>query len=120
MARLVDRYSEIGNNVGQFNKDMRDGADIVTQLSQFRHWYYLSERKQFGPSKYIGYKNMTSARYKRGSGKDGRDTEVRLTKWFQKLNARSRQWNILYDQLEDLLVTHDKKPNRRTFIHIRK
>jgi hypothetical protein len=54
----------------------------VTQLTQFKHWYYISDLDAFGPSKYIGYKDMNTSRYARGRHKTGVDTEKVLRQWF--------------------------------------
>ena len=35
----------------------------------FRHWYYIPTINAFGPSKYIGYKNMNIEEYDRGKEK---------------------------------------------------
>jgi hypothetical protein len=120
MRDLVDRYSEVVINVRRFNQDIKNRENIITQLSQFRHWYYVNEINQVGPSKYIGYKNMSSSRYNRGRGKDGRDTEARLIEWFQKLGTRHSQWNKIYAQLENILMIYGKTPNKRIFMHVRK
>ena len=119
MAASVESYGdEVVANVRQFNSDLEAKTDIVTQLSQFRHWYYVPNAG-FGPSKFIGYKNMNTAKYRRGEDKDGRDTEVVLREWFRPLNEDSSQYKKLYPQLESLLLRYGKMPRSNAIIHVR-
>ena len=118
MNDFVKEYEEVIDNVRQFNLDLDSGTSIITQLSQFRHWYYIPELDCFGPSKFIGYKNMTTLRYKRGEGKNGRDTEVILRQWFYVLSEGSEQWQKLFPRLKALLLQHEKKPNKNVRIHV--
>lgn len=53
----------------------------------FRQWYYIPELNVFGPSKYIGYKNMNTSKYDRGKRKTGVGTEKILKEWFIKLTS---------------------------------
>lgn len=42
MDELVTSLEEVLENVKQFNEDLKNKTDIITQLSQFRHWYFIS------------------------------------------------------------------------------
>lgn len=75
MEELVTSLKEVIENVKQFNKDLTENTDIVSQLTQFIHWYYIPSMGAFGPSKYIGYKNMNTSKYDRGKRKTGVGTE---------------------------------------------
>lgn len=48
MAKLVGAFADIVANVRQFNADLDARTDLVTQLSFFRHWYYIQELDAFG------------------------------------------------------------------------
>ena len=104
------------------------------RLSQFKHWYYSKKLELFGPSKFIGYKNICSEKanaenYLRAAevyvmiqGKkhykaiDGRRTEPRLRKVL-KLNHPSFQKD-LEDQLESFLNRYGKEPKKGATITI--
>ena len=51
---LVGNLQEVGDNVAQFNDDLDNETELVEQLSQFAHWYYIDGLDLFGPSKFIG------------------------------------------------------------------
>jgi hypothetical protein len=120
MDDLVTALEEVNRNVLQFNLDLKAETDIVNQLTQFKHWYYIPTLDAFGPSKYIGYKNMNTERYDRGKGKTGIDTERELKQWFIKLPKESQKSQELMAELEGLFFTFDKKPRSNAFIHILK
>lgn len=117
---LVTSLEEVVDNVKRFNKDLNDGTDIVTQLSQFTHWYYIPEIDLFGPSKYIGYKNMNTIKYNRGKGKTGIDTEKDLKEWFIKLSPDFVRGQELMDNLSTILEGLDKQVKSNARIHVLK
>lgn len=119
-AVLVLSLEEIVRNVEQFNRDLLEETDIVTQLTQFKHWYYIPSVNAFGPSKYIGYKEMNTTRYARGKGKTGVDTEKILKQWFVKLSKESKQSQELMEELANLLDKYNKKVRSNAFIHVLK
>ncbi|MGP4108627.1 hypothetical protein [Virgibacillus sp. L01] len=119
-TELVTSIDEVIINVKQFNKDLEEGTNVVSQLTMFKHWYYISSLGMFGPSKYIGYKNMNTSRYNRGKGKTGIDTERVLTKWFIKLPTSSKEENKYMDKLIGLLNSYEKKVRSNSCIHILK
>lgn len=65
----------------------------------FIHWYYIPDLNAFGPSKYIGYKNMSTSNYARGKRKTGVDTEKILKEWFFKVPDESKKSNELMEEL---------------------
>ncbi len=124
MSELVSGYPEVVQNVKQFHRDLDIGTDIVSQLSQFRHWYYVpgahTDRFQcLGPSKFIGYKKMTTLSYGRGKHKDGRKTEARLLRWFKRERDSNRIRELKAD-VEILLARFGKKINKKAKIHVPK
>ncbi len=115
---FAESYRDVVANVEQFNRDLRSRHDVVSQLSMFRHWYYIPELDAFGPSKYIGYKDMNAERYARGEDKDGRDTEVLLRHWFTVLEEHDTRLPKLARQLEQLLMRYNRQPKRNFRIHV--
>lgn len=78
---LVDNLDEIKGNITTFNQELENkDQKIISKLTQFTHWYYLESIDKFGPSKFIGYKSMTSEIYDKlyNNGLDGRDTEKKF------------------------------------------
>ncbi|MFD0828471.1 hypothetical protein ACT8ZR_22855 [Neobacillus sp. M.A.Huq-85] len=120
MDELVTSLEEVLENVKQFNEDLKNKTDIITQLSQFRHWYFIASINLFGPSKYIGYRAMSTKKYDRGSRKTGVDTEDVLKMWFVKLPQTSEKSYELLSQVQLLLADYDKKINKAATIHILK
>lgn len=117
---FVSSYDEIVENVRQFNADLSRGEPGITSLSQFRHWYYIPELDAFGPSKFVGYKNMRATLYNFGHGKDGRDTEKVLLRWFLKLPSDSRVCKRLMSKLASLLAAHGKSVRKGASVHVPK
>ncbi|USK48044.1 hypothetical protein LIT38_15840 [Bacillus sp. CMF12] len=76
---------EVVLNINQFNTDLNEELDVISLLSQFKHWYFVPQINLFGSSIYIGYKKMNTSRYNRGMSKTGVDTEKELKTWFVKL-----------------------------------
>lgn len=118
--KLVTSVDEVVENVKQFNQDLKEGMDVSAQLTMFRHWYYIPSIGMFGPSKYIGYKNMNTSRYNRGKGKTGVDTEMALKKWFIKLPNGSNEVEEYMNKLIELLDSHNKKIRSNACIHVPK
>jgi hypothetical protein len=117
---LVSNLQEIGENIVQFNSDLNNETELIEQLSQFSHWYYIDGLDMFGPSKFIGYKQMNTERYARGYAKNGGDTEKVLIKWFRTLAPRSREDSELRVKLESRLADFKKKPRKNAVIHVLK
>jgi hypothetical protein len=115
---LIESYQEVVDNVRRFNRDLETGEDIRSQLSQFRAWYYIPELDAFGPSKFIGYKRMNTSQYQRGYEKDGRETEPRLQKLFERIRRGHPRYAYLDTELHGLLALYGKKPNKRFRINV--
>ena len=117
---LVNHYEEVVENVVQFNTDLDAETDLITQLGQFAHWYYIEELDLFGPSKFVGYCKMNTELYDFGFGKNGGDTERVLNRWFLKLLSASSQGQNLRLKLEARLADFKKKPRKNCVIHIKR
>lgn len=125
---LVDAYEQVLANVRQFNCELDEHhGDIVSQLTHFKQWYFIPQLDMFGPSKYIGYREMNAAFYNRGHRlpgqkvrKDGRITERTLTKWFVKLDESDELVSQIRAKLEKRLYPLGKTPNRKCEFHIPK
>jgi len=85
---LVDSYWDVLDNVQRFNFDLDFDAELRSRLNQFRSWYYIPDLDQFGPSQFVGYKDMSAAEYKRGYT-NGEATERALWRFFDLFNAQT-------------------------------
>lgn len=117
----VKEINQVLKNIEQFNLDLKSNPLISRKLSQFKHWYYSPTLKMFGPSKYIGYKDMNSTKYiicLDYTDFDGRVTEMALKKWITTSNEEEA--TKITTELLKLLSHYDKKPNKTFQIHFLK
>lgn len=121
MLELVVNYEDIISKVKQFNMDIKDRKRFLLQrLSNFMHWYYIPEVDQFGPSKYIGYKDNNATKYEDYyyQGSDGRVTEGELQQWFKILGDSDPVYDELKQKISTMLTGFSKKPNKGFTIHV--
>jgi len=116
---VVESYAEVIENVRRFNEDLvaleEDAAeDLAGLLGYFRAWYYIEEIHMVGPSKFIGYKNMTAARYMELETLDGRQSEQVLSRWFMPLSDITVGADFIEMLVSDLLGNHGKVPSKRS------
>ena len=117
---LVKNIKEVKANMVRFKKAFEKGNDdIINKLSNFKRWYYNKREDIFAPSKFIGYKHMTSSKYQRLSTKvmDGRNTEEVLKSLSMELNDEKRE-DQLKQKLQSWLDKYDKKVNKSATIRI--
>lgn len=62
----VSTIQDIKNNIRTFNEQVKDNLDIMNPFfSQGPHnWVYDSDTSQFGPGKFVGYKEMDFSLYR--------------------------------------------------------
>lgn len=114
---FVDSISEIQENITNFNdciKGSEYSKDFQSLLAFFRRWYYSKSLQQFGPSKFIGYKNMDCSTYLEynNTNMDGRETERVLREKFDF----SESVEGPNSKLENFLNKYDKEPSKKTTI----
>ena len=115
---LIGNISEIQTNMLTFNNALeKNEQEIIRRLSQFGHWYYSNKLNMFGPSKFIGYRNMTVAKYTNlyDEGLTGTATEQILAKFSNNTTDISLQ-----KKLEELLNSFEKRPRENYSMHILK
>lgn len=111
---VAQSYEDVIKNVGEFNKSLDEGKDLQGSLSFFRAWYYIPELDAVGPSKFIGYKDMTAGEYvgRYKQDLDGRETESVLKQWFEVLEGDSPKDKYVAAKVEQLLQRYDKRPSK--------
>lgn len=124
---LVTSYDQVVANVVQYNRELDLSEDVVTQVAQTQHWYYIPTFDMFGPSKYIGYKDMNCSFYNRGHRltgqvvrKSGFDTEPRLSLWFRELQPTDPLLPKLQFKLESRMASLGKHLRKSYVIHVPK
>lgn len=131
LFELVDSFEEVKANVKQFHKDLENGTYIVDKLSQFKEWFYIPELDAFGPSKYIGFKQMNAVFYNNGRRTEeqkqnksirlnGGASTNRLVKWFRELSREELLFKQLYSKIDSFLSTYNKKPNKALQLYLPK
>lgn len=109
---LVSNYKDVLTNVKQFNDDLQNRTnDVVEFLSMFKQWYYIEQIDSFGPSKYIGYKNMNIDTYLENHTEcmDGRVTERVLRTILIRCEVSNEEFDSIKDELKRLLDLYRKK-----------
>jgi hypothetical protein len=113
MLMTVGNEEEIKQSVQAFNQGLTENRELQSQLSYFRAWYYIPELNMVGPSKFIGYKGMTSDIYLGNRETDGRDTEPVLSRWFNILSTDTPEYSYVENMVEKLLSRYGKTLNRK-------
>ncbi|MFC4320429.1 hypothetical protein [Litchfieldia salsa] len=119
-SQLVTDYNDVIINMKQFNRDLLEQLEIKEQLPQFMHWYYIPHLNLFGPSKFIGYKQMEAELYERIKKRPSVETKRVLTEWFYPVQSETVEELILRDQLRSLLNLCEKKPRANAVFHLPK
>lgn len=123
----VDSYDQVVANVKRFNEAIDGEETVIKRISTFHHWYYIPELNMFGPSKFIGYRDMDAHFYMTGHGipgvrtsKDGRDTENGLlSTWFVQVGTDNDRWQELEEKLCGRFPK-GKRPRSPHFLHVPK
>ena len=123
--RLARNYNEVIQSTNSFNAGLNENPKLATRLSQFRAWYYIPEIDAVGPSKFIGYKDMSVGFYMSHTGSlaqatlprykrlDGRETEPRLSMWFRIAELGTSEYECVLQMVEELLDRWGKSPHKR-------
>jgi hypothetical protein len=118
---LVSNEAQVLDNIQRFGDELERSPDLQSYLSYFRAWYTGFESDgsySFGPSKFIGYRNLTAEDYIASSELDGRQTESRLAKWFVEIGPEHIAYEPLREQLHDFLAEYGKAPSSAMRINI--
>ena len=115
---LVESYEDVEKNVRSFNEGLESSDDLQQKLSAFIVWYYIPSADAVGPSKYIGYRDMTAEKYHQLVGLhgelDGGQTESRLKQkeWFRELVKDTPEHERVKGKVEELVRKFDKSINK--------
>lgn len=115
----VRSYDEVVKNVERFNEELPMSSLLTGKLKMFKHWYFIPEIGAFGPSKFIGYQDMSESVY-REDLQDGGVTEGALKEWFDTLEPGTELDSLLKGDLNALLGLHNKSIKQNAHIHVPK
>lgn len=123
--QLVKSVSEVVANIEKFNEDIGQSEYLICNLSMFKDWYYNTLTKQFGPKKFVGFKDMTAEKYE--ALKKNPDTNFRgnfdssLTAPILKelsIQPDQADKNMLFSKLKTFLSDYDSHPKSNAVIHV--
>ena len=121
MPNLVEDKTQLIQNARNFSELTPSSNSFAYKvLNYFKHWYYFEESDIFAPSKFIGYENTTLENYRRGEGRDGRETEKVLQEWFKPLVQGSPRFEELSTKLHKYVNNLNRQVNKGYCIHIEK
>lgn len=122
MPKIVRSPVQVIKNIKNFPEALRRNSTLQKRGSYFRAWYATRSENGgwvFGPSKFIGYEEMTSKKYLDNEGDlDGRTTESRLQDWFTEVDSSTSLFDELYLALSDELDAYGKSPSKKVRINI--
>ena len=129
--QLVTSVAEVEEGIRRYNEEAGHLADLMPYV---RGWYGLRTGTGwlFGPSKFIGYRDMTVERYrgspysseqhgrvqKDGLVLDGRVTEGVLRRWSELIEEGHPEYQNLHAALHEFCARFAKKPNNLARISI--
>jgi len=131
MAELVSSPQQVIDNVVRYSEHPDPLSDFMAIT---RAWYAVQRDDQwlFGPSKFVGYVEMTPERYldaeyiyvKRGrvdaagTVMDRRITEGIIRKWSQPIEPGHPLYEELWKALAIFCARYQKKPNSRARLSV--
>lgn len=131
MAELVSSPQQVIENVVRYSEHPDRLSDLMAMT---RAWYAVKRGDQwlFGPSKFVGYVEMTPERYLQaeyshnehgrvdaaGTVMDGRITEGIIRKWSQPIEPGHALYEELSQALAIFCARYQKKPNSRARLSV--
>jgi uncharacterized protein (DUF433 family) len=113
---LVTDLTEVIENIKRYQDDLTANIGLVARMSRHPAWYAIREKRGqwlFGPSKFVGYAEITAKEYLRSyRRKDGRETERVLADWFEAVDSDSVLGRQLESQLRQFFARYGKVPNK--------
>jgi hypothetical protein len=118
---LITNKAQALDNIHRFKDELDGSTGLQSRLAYARAWYTGFEEDgsySFGPSKFIGYRDLSTADYLKGDGLDGRLTEQRLSQWFDEVGPDHILFEPLHEQLHDFLAEYGKAPSSAMRINV--
>lgn len=121
---LTSTINQVIENIKNFQTELNKNNqknDLVTALGQFSNWFaYKDESGKwiFGPSKFIGYQEISLEKYenKYENKLDGRQTDAILRQW--KITPSKEDLPELIDNLNRFLNNYRKRMKKTANIYL--
>lgn len=123
--QLVTTTAEVVANIKKFNEEIGESEYLIKTLSSYTDWYYDSLTNQFGPKKFVGFKNMTAEKYEalkknpntnRRGNFDSSLTASILERLLTQVDQDKE--NELFIELEIFLANFDAHPRSNARVHL--
>ena len=98
--QLVTHIDQVKQNLQQYNSELQNGQ-MSLNTNGVQQWYYVHELGLFGPSRYIGYADITIQKHERAGRLDGGETTQALNKWFKRCDDPE-----LYGKITNILIDY--------------
>jgi hypothetical protein len=123
MRILVFNRQQAVKNIRRYNVDLMNFARLRDLMPTHRDWYYIPELNAFGPSKFVGFVDMTGSRYSNPDAEggvrfDGGRTQKALSNLFAPVPEGSAESGRLRDLLEQLFNGHGKTPRSNSRFYL--
>jgi hypothetical protein len=123
---LVHSVDSATANISTFNGILNSGRhpDVSRLLPHVQSWYVIEADGGylFGPSKFIGYANMTADLYVQETGAagrlDGRVTEKKMAGWATPITSDDERHEVLHTALARFCADYGAFPNKRARISL--
>jgi hypothetical protein len=124
MRELINGYTQVVENIHRYNEDLPDFPHLQDILSNHRDCYYLPSLRAFGPSKFIGYIDMTGLRYTNYGEEEGSFhggyCQKALSEFFVLADDKAANGLGLYSQLKSLQYRYGKRPRSNVRFYLPK
>lgn len=120
--QIITNAEEALANIDRYDDAIKNGLEVGELASYVRAWYAKKDEYGnwiFGPSKFIGYSNLSASEYRSTAGNlDGRITEKQLQNWFSEVDCNNSKYNELTNALKLTLAKLGKTPSKIHRINI--
>jgi len=107
---LITTRSEASDNISRFHEDLSEDDRLPRLLALFRAWYYDPDSDNVGPSKFIGYTEMSAEVYN-SVALDGKETERVLPRWFDVLEEGTPEYRYVRDKVLEQNASFQRNVN---------
>ena len=122
MRPRVATPQEVAANILSFAEEVSKNGPLQARVGHVHAWYALRQGDGwiFGPSKFVGYRDNTAAKYLRTyrDEADGRQTEKALAAWFSPVDPGGRLGKELVQALVAFLARVGRSPRRGVRISV--
>lgn len=116
--QIVTTLDQVKKNLKQYNLELQNG-EMILSTARVQQWFYIMELDLFGPSRYIGYEDITIQKHQQATNLDGWETTNALSRWFVHC-GEPELLNLLSIKLTDYLAQFDMSTGSRYGLNLLK